>query len=266
VERALPDSWTRGLSRAVDGAVTVHQLRVLGVALNDDRSADSFHERRAKAAAEMELMRRKSDLAREGFEESRLSFESIYGAGHDVVSSPLPSLYDSRSRLRGMDDGVNAEAPHYSQYPRDEAYRNYGGRRARAEHELELMRQESALGRMDRGFDAVLDEPLVSFHCPSRPFHDEMELPSARDLDLGARRGDEDSSHTAIIRDWLCRIDVASTFETLDKNGDGFLSQYELRALVSMGTLSESTCDYLFQMVRCAHVCTRASLVSSAVV
>ena len=37
--------------------------------------------------------------------------------------------------------------------------------------------------------------------------------------------------------------------------GDGFLSQYELRALVSMGTLSESTCDYLFQMVRCAHAC-----------
>lgn len=41
---------------------------------------------------------------------------------------------------------------------------------------------------------------------------------------------------------------MVRTFETLDKNGDGFLSLYELRSLVSLGTLSESACDYLIEM------------------
>ena len=68
-----------------------------------------------------------------------------------------------------------------------------------------------------------------------------MELPSAH----GAGAHD---SNRAIIRDWLCRIDVVRTFETLDKNGDGFLSPNELRSLVSLGTLSESACDYLIEM------------------
>ena len=103
-------------------------------------------------------------------------------------------------------------------------------------HSREACGARSALGRMDRGFDAVLDEPLVSFHCPSRPFHDEMELPSARDLDLGARRGDEDSSHTAIIRDWLCRIDVASTFETLDKNGAALIQHQSYMQMPAAGS------------------------------
>ena len=95
---------------------------------------------------------------------------------------------------------------------------------------------------MDRGFDAVLDEPVLgSLRDRPRSFYDEMELPSAH----GAGAHD---SNRAIIRDWLCRIDVVRTFETLDKNGDGFLSLYELRSLVSLGTLSESACDYLIEM------------------
>ena len=89
---------------------------------------------------------------------------------------------------------------------------------------------------MDRRFDAVLDEPVVSSRGPSRPFHDEMELLSARDLDLGARRGDEDSSHTAIIRDWLCRIDVASTFETLDKNGAALMQHQSHMQMPAAGS------------------------------
>ena len=93
-------------------------------------------------------------------------------------------------------------------------------------HSREASGARSALGRMDRRFDAVLDEPVVSSRGPSRPFHDEMELLSARDLDLGARRRDEASSHKAIIRDWLCRIDVESTFETLDKNGAALMQRH----------------------------------------
>ena len=103
-------------------------------------------------------------------------------------------------------------------------------------HSREASGARSALGRMDRRFDAVLDEPVVSSRGPSRPFHDEMELLSARDLDLGARRRDEASSHKAIIRDWLCRIDVESTFETLDKNGAALMQHQSHMQMPAAGS------------------------------
>ena len=97
-----------------------------------------------------------SALAREGVED-RFPDESIYGAGHDVVSSPMPSLYDSR--LRGMGDGDDDDdAPHYAQYPHDDAHLHYeqdGDYRARQDggHSSSILdaREDEYYAQQDRG-------------------------------------------------------------------------------------------------------------------